>query len=384
MKNFKILRILFWAILLFGGFMAGVAWNSDSSNDTIVEAEKLAVSTSDKSPKLAANRSILRNDLNADEKATISLFENAAPSVAFITTSNLRRDYWTRNITEIPRGTGSAFIWDKKGHIITNFHVIQGADRAQVTLADQSNWEADVIGIAPEKDLAVLKIKTPKSQLIPIPVGTSDDLLVGQSVYAIGNPFGLDQTLTTGIISALGREIRSVAGLPIRDAIQTDAAINPGNSGGPLLDSNGRLIAVNTAIYSPSGAYAGIGFSIPVDIVSWVVPQLIEHGKLMRPSLGVELASTHAMNRLGEEGVLVLNVIERSAAEAAGIQPTTRNRYGEYDLGDIITGINGEKIKSRNDLLLTLEKYQPGEKITVQVKRDEKLVELELTLDGSR
>ena len=304
--------------------------------------------------------------------------------MAFITTSNLRRDYWTRNITEIPRGTGSAFVWDKKGHVITNYHVIQGAHRAQVTLADQSTWDAEVVGTAPDKDLAVLKIKTPKKQLIPIPVGTSDDLLVGQSVYAIGNPFGLDQTLTTGIISALGREINSVSGLPIRDAIQTDAAINPGNSGGPLLNSSGKLIGVNTAIYSPSGAYAGIGFSIPVDVVSWVVPQLIEHGKLMRPTLGIELANQRAMHQLGEEGVLVLNVVENSAAQEAGIRPTTRNRYGEIDLGDIIKGVNGEKIKSQADLLLTLEKYQPGDKITVQVKRKQELVDLELTLDGSR
>jgi len=362
--------------------MGGVAWNNGTSTDS-TQNEILSSETIDISQK-SSNPTNGRNDLNSDVKATISLFENAAPSVAFITTSNYRRDYWTRNITEIPRGTGSAFVWDKKGHIITNYHVILGADRAQVTLADQSTWDAKVIGAAPEKDLAVLKIEAPKSQLIPIPVGTSEDLLVGQSVYAIGNPFGLDQTLTTGIISALGREIKSVAGLPIRDAIQTDAAINPGNSGGPLLDSNGKLIGVNTMIYSPSGAYAGIGFSIPVDVISWAVPQLIANGRLMRPTLGVELASAQAMNRLGEEGALVLNVIKNSAAETAGIRPTTRDRYGEFDLGDIITGINGEKIKSRNDLLLSLEKYQPGEQITVQVKRKNQFVDLKLTLDKSQ
>ncbi len=382
MKNFKFLRVLFWAILLILGFMVGVAWNNGTSQETI--EEKQFQVEPDQQTKAISTSQEIRNDLNSDEKATISLFEKAAPSVAFITTSNYLRDYWTRNITEIPRGTGSAFIWDQKGHIITNFHVIQGADRAQVTLADQSNWEAKVIGVAPEKDLAVLQIEAPNKKLFPIPVGTSEDLLVGQSVYAIGNPFGLDQTLTTGIISALGREIKSVAGLPIRDAIQTDAAINPGNSGGPLLDSSGRLIGVNTAIYSPSGAYAGIGFSIPVDILSWVVPQLIEHGKLMRPTLGVELASTQAMNRLGEDGALVLNVVKNSPAEAAGIRPTTRNRYGEFDLGDIIVGINNEKIKSRNDLLLALEKYQPGEKIMVRVKRKKEFLELELTLDKSK
>ena len=383
MNNFKFLRIIIWVLLLVAGFMGGVAWKNGTSTDTTVETTKPVVVSNDGFQN-SNNQSTNRNDLNPDESATISLFQNAAPSVAFITTSNYRRDYWTRNITEIPRGTGSAFIWDKKGHIITNFHVIQGADRAQVTLADQSTWEAEVIGAAPEKDLAVLKIKAPKNQLIPIPLGTSEDLLVGQSVYAIGNPFGLDQTLTTGIISALGREIKSVAGLPIRDAIQTDAAINPGNSGGPLLDSRGKLIGVNTAIYSPSGAYAGIGFSIPVDIVSWVVPQLIENGRLMRPTLGVELATAQVMNRLGEDGVLVLNVIKNSAAEAAGIRPTTRDRYGEFYLGDIITGINDEKIKTRNDLLLALEKYQPGEQITVQVKRNNKFVDVELTLDEAQ
>lgn len=383
MKNFKFLRVLFWAVLLFTSFLGGVAWNNKAERQD--QPSLLAENEQAVAEKVSQNQTQEgRNDLNEDEKATIALFEKAAPSVAFITTTNYYRDYWTRNITEIPRGTGSAFVWDKKGRIITNYHVIQGADRAQVTLADQSNWEAKVVGVAPEKDLAVLQIEAPVEKLFPIPVGTSDALLVGQSVYAIGNPFGLDQTLTTGIISALGREINSVSGLPIRDAIQTDAAINPGNSGGPLLDSRGRLIGVNTAIYSPSGAYAGIGFSIPVDVVSWVVPQLIEHGRVMRPSLGIETASPQVMNRLGEEGVLVVNVIKNSAAEAAGIRPTTRDRNGEFDLGDIITNINGEKIKSRNDLLLALEKYQPGEKVTVRLKRKQKFIEVELTLDGGK
>lgn len=383
MKQYKFLRILFWAILLFASFMAGVAWHTETTKDSI-QGETPSVPEQPGLAEADASGIDKRKDLTPEEKATISLFEKAAPSVAFITTTNYYRDYWTRNISEIPRGTGSAFVWDKKGRIITNYHVIQGADRAQVTLADQSNWEAKVIGVAPEKDLAVLQIEAPAKRLIPIPVGVSDDLLVGQSVYAIGNPFGLDQTLTTGIISALGREINSVSGLPIRDAIQTDAAINPGNSGGPLLDSGGRLIGVNTAIYSPSGAYAGIGFSIPVDVVSWVVPQLIEHGRVMRPTLGVELASQQVMNRLGEEGALVLNVIKNSAADAAGIVPTTRNRAGDFDLGDIITGINGEKIKSNSDLLLAIEKYKPGDKVTVRVKRKQEFVDLELTLDKSK
>jgi S1-C subfamily serine protease len=282
--------------------------------------------------------------LNKEELSTIKLFENASPSVAFITTSNFRRDYWTMNVMEVPRGTGSAFIWDEDGHIITNYHVIQGADKATVTLSDRSTWEAKLIGAAPEKDLAVLKIDAPKKLLRPILTGKSMNLLVGQSVYAIGNPFGLDQTLTTGIISALGREIESVAGTPIKDVIQTDAAINPGNSGGPLLNSSGELIGVNTAIYSPSGAYAGIGFSIPVDVVRSVVPDLIKFGKINRPSLGIELAPERVMRQLGGNGILVLHVTENGGAAKAGIKPTVRNKYGEIELGDIITKIDDNEI----------------------------------------
>ncbi|MFK7948740.1 MAG: S1C family serine protease [Saprospiraceae bacterium] len=321
--------------------------------------------------------------LNQDELATIKLFENASPSVAFITTSNVRRDYWTMDVAEVPRGTGSAFIWNKEGHIITNYHVIQGADKATVTLSDRSTWEAELIGAAPEKDLAVLKINAPKDLLEPISKGNSMNLLVGQSVYAIGNPFGLDQTLTTGIISALGREIKSVAGVPIKDVIQTDAAINPGNSGGPLLNSSGELIGVNTAIYSPSGAYAGIGFSIPVNVVSWVVPDLIKFGKINRPTLGIELASQRIMQKLGQEGILVMQVIKNGAASKVGIQPTTRNKYGEIVLGDIITKIDDYDIKNRNDLLLTLEKYKPGDEVEITYLRNDEKQKVRLELGGN-
>ncbi len=381
------ISVIFGLLLLAVGFFAGTAWQSkDRATESITE-EQSGVSTEATSLNVNQPNSapqLKNNALNADERATINLFEKAAPSVAFITTTNLRRDYWTRNVTEIPRGSGSGFVWNKEGHIITNYHVIQGADRAQVTLADQSAWSAKLIGAAPEKDLAVLKIDTPVDQLVPIPVGRSENLLVGQSVYAIGNPFGLDQTLTTGIISALGREIESVGGVPIRDVIQTDAAINPGNSGGPLLNSSGELIGVNTAIYSPSGAYAGIGFSIPVDVVNWAVPQLISNGRLMRPTLGVELANPQVSRRLGVEGVLILNVIEDSAAEQAGLRSTTRNGYGEITLGDIIVQIDDEPVGSRNDLQLKLEEYQPGDKVAVQVLRDGEPMTVELFLDGSR
>ena len=221
-------------------------------------------------------------------------------------------------------------------------------------------------------------------RLRPIPVGTSDDLRVGQSVYAIGNPFGLDQTLTTGIVSALGREIQSSNGVPIRDVIQTDAAINPGNSGGPLLDSGGRLIGVNTAIYSPSGASAGIGFSIPVDVVRWVIPELIQFGKIKRPSLGVELANPGIISRYQLEGPLVIDVVAGSSAEQAGIRPTLRDRYGRIRLGDIITAINNDAIKTNADIILALEKYQPGQKVRLTLLREDKKVTVELTLEESR
>ncbi len=382
------IKLIFWLLLLAAGFIAGQAWKS---KDTVAATSPANSANSTEAAPIHVNdeKQNLSTAFPADqllpgESHTIRLFEEAAPSVAYITTTNVRRDYWTRNVTEIPRGSGSGFVWDKKGHIITNYHVIKGADRATVTLADQSTWQAKLVGAAPTKDLAVLRIETPADQLKPIPLGTSDDLLVGQSVYAIGNPFGLDQTLTTGIISALGREIQSVGGIPIRDVIQTDAAINPGNSGGPLLNSSGRLIGVNTAIYSPSGAYAGIGFSIPVDVVRTFVPQLITHGRLMRPTIGVELAAQHVTERLGIEGVLILEVIEGSAAERVGLRPTQRDRYGQIRLGDVITGMDDKAIRSRSDLVLALEEYQPGDEVQLTIGRDEELLKVTLKLDEAR
>jgi len=373
------LRILLGVVLLGAAFFAGVAWKSkDTNSDNLANTTNSSLANeSGNAQQVAASSS----NLNDAELATIKLFENAAPSVCFITTTNTRLDYFTRDVTEIQRGSGSGFVWDGKGHIVTNYHVIQGADKAQVTLSDGSAWPASLVGVAPEKDLAVLKIDVASNKLRPIPIGVSESLRVGQSVLAIGNPFGLDQTLTTGIVSALGREIQSVSGIPIRDVIQTDAAINPGNSGGPLLDSSGRLIGVNTAIYSPSGASAGIGFSIPVDVVRWVVPELIQYGKVKRPTLGVELARQQIAQRLGLEGALVLDVVKNSAAARAGIQPTSRDRYGSIRLGDIIIGINGESVKSNNDLYLVLEKYNPGDMVRVKIMREERPVELELRLD---
>ena len=326
-----------------------------------------------------------RADLGEDEQRNIRLFEESSPSVVYITSVALQEEFFSRDITQIPLGTGSGFIWDEAGHIITNFHVIQNANAVRVTLSDRTTWEAELVGVAPEKDLAVLKIGAPREKLRPIAVGASHDLRVGQSVFAIGNPFGLDQTLTTGIISALGREIESADRTPIRDVIQTDAAINPGNSGGPLLDSAGRLIGVNSAIRSPSGASAGIGFAIPVDAVNWVVPELIAYGKLRRPSLDLEVANPYVTRRLGiEDGLLILDVAPGGAAARAGLQPTTRNRRGEITLGDLIIALDGQPIRAPGDLRLALERKQPGETVKVTIRRAHRELTLPLVLTAPK
>lgn len=364
--------------LLVGGFFAGQAWKTSSDKDS---SDKIAETASQPVVNEDTPLKELRS-LTGHEQETIRLFEGSAPSVAFITSINLQRDYWTRNVMEIPQGSGSAFVWNKEGHIVTNFHVIKDGQKAQVILSDQSTWPAEIVGIAPDKDLAVLKINAPADRLHPIEIGTSSDLNVGQFVYAIGNPFGLDHTLTTGVISALGREIQSLTGLPIRDAIQTDAAINPGNSGGPLLDSSGKLIGVNTQIYSTSGASAGIGFAIPVDEVKWVVPDLIEYGEVRRPVLGVELVATNTTERMGLKGALILDVTPGGAAENAGIKPTLRNRQGEIVLGDLIVGIDDHIISTNADLILALEKYQPGNDVRVSLIRNDKRVEVTIRLEG--
>jgi S1-C subfamily serine protease len=335
-------------------------------------------------PRAASRTVTPRADLSAGEKSIIGLFRHASPSVVHITAISVQRDLFTLNLYQIPEGTGSGFVWDNTGNIITNFHVIQNADAAQVTLADQSNWKARRVGVAPDKDLAVLRIDAPANRLQPIAIGSSKNLQVGQSVYAIGNPFGLDQSLTTGVVSALGREIESVTRRPIQGVIQTDAAINPGNSGGPLLDSAGRLIGVNTAIYSPSGASAGIGFAIPVDTVNRIIPELIRYGKVTRPGIGVQLAEDQIADRLGVNGVLVVDVVPGTAAAKAGIRPTRREVSGRVRLGDIITAIDGKKVDSPNDLYILLEKYHVGDAVTVTLLRDGKAVQTKLTLEAVR
>ena len=322
----------------------------------------------------------------ADEAGTISLFEKATPSVAYITTFVGQLDRFSMNIMEVPQGTGSGFVWDQEGHIVTNYHVIRNANNAKVVLTDKNGkfetYNAQVQGIDPDKDVAVLyipevtKIKQRKEVLSPIEVGSSSNLKVGQSTYAIGNPFGLDHTLTTGVISGLGREVKSPSNRPISNVIQTDAAINPGNSGGPLLDSNGRLIGMNTAIFSMSGGSAGIGFAIPVDTLKYEVDTLIRDGKVVRPIIGISYLESARARTLGiDKGVLVLDVPDGSAAQMAGLKGTTRQANGNVEIGDIITAIDNDVINSETDLFKALEKKKVGDVIELKAIRQRRVID---------
>jgi len=307
-----------------------------------------------------------------DEANTTEVFRKASPAVVYVTNTALQRSLFSLNVQEIPRGSGTGFVWDKSGLIVTNFHVIAGAHKLTVTVQDRSEYDAEVIGVAPEKDLAVLRIVEPPKDLVTLPLGDSSELEVGRKVLAIGNPFGLDTTLTTGIVSALGREIQAPSNRKIRGVIQTDAAINPGNSGGPLLNSLGQLVGVNTAIYSPSGASAGIGFAIPVNTVKDVVPQLIAYGRILRPIIGVELASDRWVRRYRIEGLPVVQVYPGLPAARAGMIGAYRGSRGEVVLGDIITHIDDKPIRSHDDYFSALEGHEPGEQVTVKTRRGEK------------
>jgi S1-C subfamily serine protease len=323
-----------------------------------------------------------RGDLAQDEKSTIALFKSVSPSAVYITTMAVRRELFSTRALDVPQGAGSGFVWDDRGYIVTNYHVIADAQGARVTLADQSTWSAQLVGAEPDKDIAVLKIDAPKHLLPPIPLGTSSDLEVGQKVFAIGDPFGFDQTLTTGVISGLGREIVSVSGRPIQGVIQTDAAINPGNSGGPLLDSAGRLIGINTAIYSPSGAYAGVGFAVPVDIVNRIVPQIVRGEKLEKPGLGIRWVPEYAVSRLGLEGVLIHEVTPGSAADQAGLRPTKEDSFGNLILGDLIVAAGGKPIRNVNDLFRVLDAHEIGDTVRFTIVRNNRQADVDIQLQA--
>jgi S1-C subfamily serine protease len=321
-------------------------------------------------------------NLGLDEQTTISVFENASRSVVFIANTAIRRGPWSLNVFEVPQGSGSGFIWNNHGHIVTNFHVIYGADTITVTLADRTEHRARVVGLDPDHDLAVLQIQAPTETLVPISVGSSRDLRVGQKVLAIGNPFGLDHTLTTGVVSAVGRTIKSMTNRTIDGVIQTDAAINPGNSGGPLLESSGRLIGINTQIISPSGAYAGIGFAVPVDTVNRIVPELIKYGKVIRPGLGITFVPDEIAARLGVKGLVIGRVIPGGPAESAGLQGLRERSSGSIALGDVITHIDNKPVESLDQLLTVLDHHAVGDKVVVQFLRERRRQHITVTLQA--
>jgi len=316
-----------------------------------------------------------------DEANTIAVFQNAAPATVFVTQHNLVLDRFRGQASEVESGSGSGFVWDKAGHVVTNYHVVANARRLTVTLQDQKVFNAELVGVEPRRDIAVLKISAPVDSLTVVKVLPKAQLLhVGQKVVAIGNPFGLDHTLTTGVISALGREMKGAGGVTIPDMVQTDAAINPGNSGGPLLDSSGQLIGMNTAIYSPSGASAGIGFAVPVSAVARIVPQIIRTGRAEQVGLGVQIDPNGRIERrVGIRGVVVLNVVEGGPAEKAGLQGIRQTDAGP-ELGDVIVKIAAAEIQTYDDLYNELDRHSAGETVEITVRRGDQLVTLHLKL----
>jgi len=375
------LRNLVLMLVLFGaGVLLGRATTTQETvpGDSPEPTEFVAAATP-ASLVPAAVRGPVPQGLTDQEQRVIEIFRRASESTVYITSVEIRRDWFSANVTQIPTGSGSGFVWGREGHIVTNYHVIQGADRLQVTLADQSSYDAEIVGVAPDKDLAVLRIEAPRDTLKPLALGGSRDLAVGQMVLAVGNPFGLDQTLTVGVVSALGRELTSPAGRTIRDVIQTDAAINPGNSGGPLLDSQGRVIGVNTAIYSPSGASAGIGFAVPVDSVRRLVPQLIRHGKPIQPGIGFTPVPDSLARQAGVDGVIVGRVEPGSPAARAGLEGLERARR-RWIVGDVIVAVNGQPVVTLSDLLDRFEEAGVGTEVALTVENDGSTREVEVEL----
>ncbi len=318
--------------------------------------------------------------LTDEEANTIKIYKQASRSVVYVTNVALRKDFFSLNVHQIPQGAGSGFIWDNSGIVVTNYHVVHGASRVTITLYDHSNWNAEVVGLAPSKDIAVLRIDAPRSKIKALPLGNSSQLEVGRKVLAIGIPVGLDTTLTVGVVSALGREIDSMLDRKIHNVIQTDAAINPGNSGGPLLNSLGQLIGINTAIYSPSGASVGIGFAIPVNTVKKIVPQLIRHGRIIRPIIGIEPAPDSWARQYDIKGVPLLRVTPHFPAARAGMIGIRRNGRGDLVFGDIIIAIDNKVVTDNDSLLSILEDHKPGDTVTVTTERDNRKQQFKVTL----
>jgi S1-C subfamily serine protease len=321
-------------------------------------------------PSGAGGAAVAAPKLQPDEARLVDVFRDAAAAVVNISNNAVRRGFLSLDVEEVPRGSGSGVVWDKKGHIVTNFHVVAGASSITVTLADGTVWRVkEIAGVYPDMDVAVIRIDAPAEKLHPIRTGRSSELLVGMQAIAIGNPFGFDQTMTTGIVSALGREMRSLTGRRIVDVIQTDAAVNTGNSGGPLLNSAGEMIGITTAIYSPSGTNSGVAFAVPIDGIRRVVEDLITRGKVLRPGMGVELFSDRIARHLQLTGIPIKSVAPGSAAARSGLRGTKIYTNGEYELGDVITAIDGKPLRELNDLLDTLDRHQVGDEVEVTFQR---------------
>jgi len=324
----------------------------------------------------------------ASESDVISLFERATQSVAYVTTYSSSRSAFSLNSMDVPAGTGSGIVWDKEGRVLTNFHVIRSASGAKITLANGKTYDASLVGYDADKDIAVLQIDALQSELTPISIGDSKSLKVGQNTFAIGNPFGLDHTLTTGVLSGLGREMKSPTGRIISNCIQTEAAINPGNSGGPLLDSAGKLIGMNTSIYSPSGASAGVGFAIPVDTMKAIASGLIENGRIIRPVIGISYLESSQARALGiDRGVLVLDVPEGSPAFKAGLHGTLRSGAGSVEFGDVIIQLDDATIDNEADLFRALDDHKVGDTVKIKVfnmSTGERTLSLKLSASQSK
>ena len=321
----------------------------------------------------------LSGQLSEDEINTIDIVNATKNSVVFVTNIQLVRNFYSSQ-QEVTRGSGSGFVWDNQGHIVTNYHVIEDGDVFNITLPNQEQRQARLVGIERAKDIAVLRIQGSTTGIQPLEIGSSKDLLVGQKLVAIGNPFGFDHTVTTGIVSAIGRNIIGAGDVTIRDMIQTDASINPGNSGGPLLNSRGELIGMNTMIVSPSGAYSGIGFAVPVDTIKSIVPQIIQHGKVIRPDLGVTPLRDVFARRLGITGMVLAEVPGDSQAYRDGLSGIERDRSGRWYIQDIIVAIDDIPIKSYDDYYNAMDNFQIGDEVTLTVSRNKKERKVKFTL----
>jgi putative serine protease PepD len=321
--------------------------------------------------------------LSTDEQNNIEIYRTLAPGVVNVHSTSFARDFF--GYVEPQEGSGSGSILDQAGNILTNYHVVERAQKLSVSFGGQKTYAATVVGGDPDTDLAVIRlVEKPREPLTVVPLGDSEKLVVGQKVLAIGNPFGLDRTLTTGVISGLQRPIRARNNRQIEGAIQTDASINPGNSGGPLLDSSGRMIGINSQILSPSGASAGVGFAVPVNIAKRIVPQLISSGQVLRPKLGITTRNVEAFKNQVDlpvsEGVLIWQVASGGAAASAGLRGLTQTENGDVELGDIIVAIDREKVASSDDLFRILDKHKVGDTVSVEIVRSGKRTTLPVRL----